>query len=1014
MPATERFVAKWQHSGGSELGSSQSFINELCEILGVESPNSPRPALADNTYLFEKTVKSSDNTSLRIDCYKRGFFIWESKQGADKLDARGKGEYKLGTFARNTKTWDTGMFKAYEQALNYARLLPQEEGAPPFILVSDIGYAIDVYADFKGHGVYTPYPNARENRIYLHDIRRPEVQEMLRAVWTDPMSLDLSRENEKVTNDIGAKLGALAKSLEDSGHTAEDVAGFLMKCIFSMYSEDSGLLPGGAFGEMLDRATPDTFAKLANEAWESMKKGGESSALKGNVLEFGGFLFKDTEALPLNREQLDLLREAAAANWANVETSIFGSILEQALTKDERHKLGAHYTPTSYVERLIVPTFLNDLRSDWKDTLSRANALVKSSDLNGAAKEVDQFLKRLSEVVILDPSSGSGNFLTVSMQAMKELESEAVDALRQLGRSDYDIARSGLSIGPGQFKGIEITPKGSEISELVLWIAYLQSHYKAYGQVNPPEPIFNDKRSVECRDAVLAFDAVGKARQADDWPQADYIVGNPPFMGNHKMREAFGDKYTESLREAYPKIPKSADYVMYWWARSAELVKSGKIKRFGLITTNSIRQVNNRRLLDYYMDGKPPLSIVFAVPDHPWVVDGASVRIAMTAAEAGSKDGILQRINEDGVFDVKTGRINSNLTVGADMTNSVQLKANDKICHRGVLLSGSGFIVSSTEAQKLGLGKIEGLEKHIRHYRNGNDISQKSRNVMVIDLYGLEIEEVEKEFPDVYDWVLKKVKPQREKSRESRQKENWWVFSRPRPQMREALHGLSRYIATPETSANRFFTFLDASILPDNALVVFAADDAYVLGILSSSVHTIWAAGNGGSLGTGTRYLVERCFDTFPFPEADEAQKDTIRGIAEEIVSRREIAQSESGIKLTGIYAILEKLRSGMELDAKEKALCERGNLIELLELHKRLDRAVYACYGWPDDLSEEETVARLFELNQKRAEEEKNGHIRWLSPKPLDNCVQFSFLEFSNEAESLVLPISHEMKKAQ
>lgn len=1005
IPPVEAFILKWQKSGGYESGASQMFITELCLLLGVPKPDAPRPELNDNSYVFEKAVErvnSNGRKSIaRIDLWRKGRFIWESKQGVHPPAADSEGPRRSGHGIRGTADYNRALDKARIQAFDYAPLLPEGEKFPPFVIVADIGHSIDIYADFRSSGEYTPFPSARENRFMLEDLRKPEVQKLLRTIWADPLSLDPSREREKVTREIAMQLSALAKSLEASGHNADTASLFLQRCIFVMFAEDCGLLPHGSFTALLEKMefAPGDFAPAMTDLWKNMQTGGDSATLGEKVLRFHGYLFENAQALSLTKEQIAMLHEAAKANWATVETSIFGTLLERALSSRERHKLGAHYTPTAYVERLVLPTVMEPERERWERAKDAALVKIVQGDSQGAIAEIEAYYKHLTDITVLDPSCGSGNFLAVTLNLLKDLEGEVVQGLRLLGLSDREIQQKGYSVGPHQMRGIEIVQRGADISELVLWIAYLQRHYKIHGNINPPEPILRPSRTVECRDAVLAFDGAGKAIPAAAWPQATYIVGNPPFVGNFKMRDSLGGNYTEALRKAYPELPKGTEYVLYWWHRAANLVREGKTQRFGLITTNSITQARGRKVVEYHMSAAPPLSIVWAVPDHPWVndKDGAQVRIAMTVGALTDSPGtLLTEIHRKPdaanqgeqqyvvYFDRQTGKINANLTIGADVSKAVPLLANAGLSSPGVKLHGAGFIVTQEQAQSLGLGSIPGLEKHIRPYRNGRDIAGTSRNVMVIDLFGLTSEEVKRRYPAVYQWILENVKPARDTNNRETYRKNWWIFGEPRSELRLALAGLSRFIITPETARRRYFVFLDATVLADNKLITVGSEDAFILGVLSSRIHNEWILATGGRLGVGNDpvYVKSLAFDAFPFPDATEEQKARIRAIAEGIDAHRKQRQLlHPKLTLTDMYAVMEQIHYGVNLTPKETRISEQGDLAGLMKLHSDLDAAVANAYGWPTNLTTDERLARLLELNQQRTAEETAGEIRWLRP---------------------------------
>jgi len=324
-------------------------------------------------------------------------------------------------------------------------------------------------------------------------------------------------------------------------------------------------------------------------------------------------------------------------------------------------------------------------------------------------------------------------------------------------------------------------------------------------------------------------------------------------------------------------MPRSADFVMYWWRHAADLVRTGKARRFGLITTNSLPQTFNRRVIAAQLSAKPPLGLVFVIPDHPWYLSGnmSAVRIAMTVGAAGRQEGQLFRVVDSrlnatqGGDELRAplhGLIASHLTIGVDLDDATPLKANEGLCSPGVKLHGSGFIVSPERAKQLGLGSEPALAQCIRPYRNGRDLTARPRGAMVIDLFGMSEVEVLERFPAVYQYVLRTVKPEREHNPRKTYRDNWWIFGEPRSEMRPALEGLSRYIATVETMKHRVFQFLDASILPDNKLVNFALQDAFFLGVLSSYVHIRWFESRKALLENRPVYVKTECFDPFPFP----------------------------------------------------------------------------------------------------------------------------------------------------
>ncbi|AKU10965.1 hypothetical protein AzCIB_1060 [Azoarcus sp. CIB] len=365
-PAVDLFIQRWQKAGGSERANYQLFLTELCALLDLPLPEPAGDDTRDNAYVFERRVvmrqpDGSTNNGF-IDLYRRGTFVLEAKQTGKTLDSSG---------------WDKAMLRAHNQADQYARALPADEGRPPFILVVDVGRNIELYAEFSRSGAtYTPFPDPRSHRLRLEDLRREDIRERLRCVWLDPQSLDPARRSARVTREIADRLATLAKSLEAAGRPPQKVAGFLMRALFTMFAEDVGLLPVRSFTDLLHslKDSPLTFAPMLEHLWQNMNSGGFSPILRGNVLRFNGGLFSDASAIPLDRDQLELLLKASQADWRYVEPAIFGTLLERALDARERHKLGAHYTPRAYVERLVLPTVIEPLRSEWKEVQTAALA----------------------------------------------------------------------------------------------------------------------------------------------------------------------------------------------------------------------------------------------------------------------------------------------------------------------------------------------------------------------------------------------------------------------------------------------------------------------------------------------------------------------------------------------------------------------------------------------------------------------------------------------------------------
>ena len=1025
----EDFISRWQRSGGAELANSQSFLKELCQLLELPEPEPTQADESKNSYVFEKAVSlnNGDGTSStgRVDLYRQKTFVLESKQGAERranelaealATVTKQKKHRKGTAARGTTHWAQAMRSAYQQAKRYAEALPEW---PPFLVVCDVGYCFDVYADFSCSGKnYELFPDPRSSRIPLQDLTKPEVQAFLKAVWLDPQSLDPSKKSAKVTRELADRLAKLAKSLESSAadkatqtadeshQRAHQVAQFLMRCLFTMFAEDVELIPKGSFVGLLEslKDTPGDFVPMVESLWRDMDKGGFSTILRKKIAQFNGGLFADCSALPLNQDQLELLLEAAKSNWADVEPAIFGTLLERALDPVERHKLGAHYTPRAYVERLVIPTIMEPLREEWDDVYATATALYNSEKVSEAQKSVRDFHEKLCHIRVLDPACGSGNFLYVALELMKKLEGEVTKAMADFGDRQQILT----TIDPHQFVGIEVNPRAAAIADLVLWIGYLQWHIKARGKESIAEPIIRKFDNIENRDAVLTWDAIEPVLDSDgnpvtrwdgrstkvspltgedvpneaavvyeqryikprirEWPKADFIVGNPPFIVKHKMIRLLGEGYVSALREAYDgQVPDSSDFVMYWWHRASEYSARTECRRFGLITTNSITQIFNRRVVRVALNAKAPISIVYAIADHPWVQSetGAAVRIAMTVGEAGISIGKLDAIvseteniehdASDVTFSSHSDRINAKLGTGPDVDSAKELQSNAGLSSNGMMLGGRGFLVPS-----------RGLDSNtsvLRRIRNGNDILQRSRDAFVIDFYGHTESEARRVHPEGFQQLMDLVKPLRDANRRASRPDKWWLFSENMPQQRDMVKSLDRYIAVPETGVHRLFVFMPASVVPEHPLICIALRDAYHFGILCARAHVVWSLEAGGTLEDRPRYNKSVCFEPFPFPQCDSSPLvKKISELAEQLEAHRKRQKDlYSELTMTGMYNVLEKLRSGEELTAKEKQIHEKGLVSVLKQIHDELDAAVFDAYGWPLNLTDEEILERLW-----------------------------------------------------
>lgn len=995
---------RWRSAQASERANAQLYLVELCDALAVE-----RPRPAGTGYEFEYPVRMVDRNSGVESCN----FIDLFKQGCFVLEAKHK---------EVERSNEMSLQKAFGQAHAYARALPGTP--PPYLLVLDVGRTLIVWDRWQG--TYGSFAAGR--RIDLTDLafRREDV-ELLRAIWEDPMSLDPGGRATAVTEEIARKLAELARRLETRGFAPERVAQYMMRCVFTMFAEDTGLLPKRFFQGAIEAGLkdPEGFVADVEALWRAMDTGQRFYFQR--LLRFNGHFFQEAEALPLPREDLALLLEASQVAWRDVEPAIFGTLLTRALDPAERHRLGAEYTPRAYVEPVVRVAIEEPVREWWTciqaEVLELRDSRGKSSrkkqkDLQRAEERLREFHGKLRRLEVLDPACGSGNFLYVALHALKRIEREVLLTLEQLtGQHDLDLE----GIGPWQFHGLEIKPWAREIAELTLWIGYHQIWTEYHPGTHPPEPVLRETGTLDCRDSVLAWDAIEEdprrarpdprprirhqvtgrlvpdpaavlkydlyrgARPAS-WPEADFIVGNPPYMGQGRQREAFGDGYVDALRGAYADVPDSADYVMYWWHRAAEAVASGRTVRAGLITTNSITQAQNRPVVERAAEAGA--RVIWTVPDHPWIDErgAADVRVALTVIAKEPVSATLVRVDDSArpIAEVTVERLNGDLTAHADVATASAdpLRANSALASPGFKLHGSGFILPADEARRL-LALDPRHAQIVKPYLNGRDLTSRTRGVYVID-FGMRGRREAEGYPVPFDVVRSRVKPERAANNDRSTRDKWWRFGRNREELRAALDGLPRYIATVETAKHRVFVFLDATVAPDNTLICVASSDAYHLGVLSSAVHQAWALAAGGRLGIGNdpRYNKTRCFDPYPFPLATPEIRGRIAELAEALDRHRwEALARDPEVTITGAYNVIEKLRSGGPLTPRERQTYESAACGFLLDMHDELDGLVAEAYGWTWPMEREEMLDRLVQLHHRRRREEAAETVEWLRP---------------------------------
>ena len=585
----EQFIRKWKASTLTERAAAQSYFNDLCALLGEPTPTDADPK--GEWYAFERGASKTAGGEGWADVWKRGHFAWENKGKRKDLRA------------------------AYAQLQQYAVALEN----PPLLVACDVE-TIEIHTNWTNtvHEV---------RRIALEELREATARATLKAAFTDPERLKPGQTRQALTEKAAREFAGLALRLRARGHDPQAVAHFVNRLVFCMFAEDVGLLPSKLFQRMLEQGTkrPDQFAPMARQLFAAMRTGG----LVGfeEVAWFNGGLFDDDEALPLEKEDIAQALAAARLDWAEIDPSIFGTLFERGLDPDKRSQLGAHYTDRDKIMLIVGPVIVDPLTREWEERQEAIRSLLERAEKgrspavatkarNDARGLYTAFLERLKGFRVLDPACGSGNFLYLALLALKDIEHRVNLDAEALG-----FQRTFPAVGPEAVLGIEINPYAAELARVSVWIGEIQWMQRNGFSVSS-NPILKPLDTIECRDALLKSDGT-----EGEWPPADAIIGNPPFLGGAKMRGILGGDEYKRLRSVFEdRISATADLVTYWFEKTKKQIENDDTQRAGLVATNSIRDQGSRPALVRLAE---TASIYNAWRDEEWTIEGADVRVSI-------------------------------------------------------------------------------------------------------------------------------------------------------------------------------------------------------------------------------------------------------------------------------------------------------------------------------------------------------------------------------------------------
>jgi type II restriction/modification system DNA methylase subunit YeeA len=953
------FIKKWKPVSLTERAAAHSHFLDLCKLFDHDDPVTADPT--GQWFTFEKGVTKTGGGDGFADVWKRSFFAWEYKKKKRDLNA------------------------AMDQLVRYAAALEN----PPLQVVCDTDRFI----------IRTAWTNTvpKQYEIELDELAVPEKRDVLWAVFHDPERLRPKETRAGLTKDAADKFSAIAERLQGHG-TPEVVAHFVNQLVFCFFASSVKLLPDGFFPKLLKRASekPNRAKDYFNSLFEAMENGGEYDLT--DIAHFNGGLFDGRRALPLDSGDIDLLIGAGSLDWSLIDPTIFGTLFERFLDPDKRAQIGAHYTDPDKIMMIVDPVILRPLRAEWdaarvaiEKIAAEANVLQQTQFSKAGARSFDrkittirakaeairdQFIERLRHIAILDPACGSGNFLYLALQGVKDIELKANLECEALG-----LAPRVPVIGPEIVHGIEINLLAAELARTTIWIGDIQWRLRN-GIYARPAPILRKLEAIECRDALIATTDDGVLVEAK-WPPAEFIVGNPPFLGAKWMLGSLGEDETARLRSIFhDRVPTASDLVVYWFEKARAAITDGRSSRAGFVATNMIRGSANRKVLDSIVK---ELQIFEAWSDEPWIVDGADVRVSLVCF---CKDDEGQ-ITIDGKG---TAKVFADLTAGSlDLTTARRLVDNLNIAVRGVERGGAfdipgalarNWLASPTNANGSSNREV------LRPLATAKDMVRRSADKWIIDFSG-KTEQEAAFYEQPFEYAVQKIKLARQDNREERTSRNWWLFRRSGELVRSAIENMDRYIVTGLVWKHRLFVWLPRGFLPDTRLVVIARSDDTTFGILSSRFHEAWTLRICQYHGVGNDpvYTQGSTFETFPFPSGltpnipagdyrEVLHADAIATAAKRLDNLRsawlnppELVTREPEV----VPGYPERL---LPRDASAAAALRPRTLTNLynqrpqwlLDAQRDLDDAVAAAYGWPTDISEQDALANLLELNLARA----------------------------------------------
>lgn len=888
---------QWWTYDGTERAASQTFLNQL---VGCFTGEADVFAVGASFEQFGSRAKGSGYMDLH----------WPEKCII---------EMKAPSVGRSEAQWA----KAVEQARDYwLHSADVERGipAPRFLVI----------CSFVRFEVWEPgrFPNAPIDRFSIEELP-DRYGSLLFLAGGEPI---VGGPGEQVSAEAAEALAEVYFSLLDRNAADSDtLRRFVLQVTWCLFAEDLGMLPAQPVERLLRALVKDPSRSSHLELGGLFyalsvpdQRERDNTGIEGLPYVNGG-LFELAARVRLEPAELEGLVRASTFDWRAVDPTIFGGLMESCLGRERRWELGAHYTYEQDIMSIVGPTIV----VPWRDRIEAASSPT----------EADEVLSSLTEFEVLDPACGCGNFLAIAYRELRHLTAQAVDRRDRLYRATGANPPEQRPFFPlSNIHGIEIDPFAVQITRVTLWMTH-KLVADQYGMAEAVLPLV-DLSNIVCADAL-----------AVDWPKAEAIISNPPYHGTKSIRSVLGDEYVSWLDERFGVGVK--DLCVYWFLRAQENMRPGD--RAGLVATNSIREGLNRSVtLDRLVAAGAV--ITDAISSKKWPGD-ANVSVSLVNWVASPEDP-PQTFTLDGrvVDGITTG-----LRPGPQLPDPLPLKANEGKQFYGIV-PGGPFVIESEQASELLKLDDADYSDVVRRYVIGDDLVKSVDHApqrWVINFGEMPLETAAT-YPAALEYVRQTVKPGRDTHKQRRERQEWWKPSRSVQETLRAIQPLSRWIACPATGKRFAMVWCEPEWCPSNAVSVFAFEDDWTFGVLSSRLHQVWATEVSTKLEQRPRYT-SASFMTFPFPQRSAPSAEAIESAAREIVSLRRRHCDTSRIGLTRLYNLMDE-----------------GGYADLAVEHRQLDDAVCAAYGFAPSVldSVDDIMQALTALNLSRAAQEGDPQI--------------------------------------